>query len=593
VGTDFRKAARVEEVRAAGCLVVRVEHHSIALFAHNGQLHAVDNRCPHMGFPLHRGSVRDGILTCHWHHARFDLATGGTFDPWADDVRAFPVEIRDGDVWINVAVRGDARSHDEARLREGLERNLSLVIAKAAIALDTSAEDAASAAVVPFRVGLEYGARFRRDGWGQGLTIHTCMINLMPALDAEDRPLAVYHGLSAVAANSDGMAPRFPLTPLPDAATDPVTLKGWFRRFVEVRDADGAERCIATAVRAGADHRALADMLFAAATDHRYIEVGHVLDFTNKAFEALDVAGWEHAEVALTSLVPAYAGADRAEESNQWRHPVDLVEILEDAFEALPAAVDEGQRRRAPAGGGPSAWSGRQALVPVLLGEDAPAIARGLLDALRVGATVEDVAATVTYAGSLRIAQFPTSNEFGDWDTALHTFTFANAVQQGLRRAPSIELLRGVFDAAISVYLDRFLNVPPVRVPEPEAAARLTAAQAAALLADLQALLDRQQQVAEAGRLVAGYLFGGGDPDRLLAALGGLLLREDRNFHTVQVIEAAHRQFGTLRGSPEGVHVLVAAARYLAAHAPTMRAQGQTYRIAQRLHRGERLFEDG
>jgi nitrite reductase/ring-hydroxylating ferredoxin subunit len=32
-------------------------------------------------FPLHRGSIEDGILTCRWHHARFDLRSGSTFDP--------------------------------------------------------------------------------------------------------------------------------------------------------------------------------------------------------------------------------------------------------------------------------------------------------------------------------------------------------------------------------------------------------------------------------------------------------------------------------------------------------------------------------
>jgi len=37
---------------------------------------------------------------------------------------------------------------------------------------------------------------------------------------------------------------------------------------------------------------------------------------------------------------------------------------------------------------------------------------------------------------------------------------------------------------------------------------------------------------------------------------------------------------------------LIASARYLAAHAPTMRAQGQTFNIAQRLARGEKLFEE-
>ena len=63
------------------------------------------------------------------------------------------------------------------------------------------------------------------------------------------------------------------------------------------------------------------------------------------------------------------------------------------------------------------------------------------------------LAQTVAYAAALRIARFHTSNEFSDWDTALHTFSFANAVHHGLRRAPSPELLRGVFDAAMSIYL--------------------------------------------------------------------------------------------------------------------------------------------
>jgi hypothetical protein len=66
----------------------------------------------------------------------------------------------------------------------------------------------------------------------------------------------------------------------------------------------------------------------------------------------------------------------------------------------------------------------------------------------------------LAHAAAVRIARFHTSNEFSDWDTALHTFTFAHAVCQMLARAPTVELLRGVFDAAMSVYLDRFLAAP-------------------------------------------------------------------------------------------------------------------------------------
>src|SRR5690606_32468653 len=148
------------------------------------QVYAVDNRCPHMGFPLDKGTVKDGILTCHWHHARFDLASGGTFDQWADDVPSFPVEIRDNEIWVNLTPRSDPRQHQRERLRVGLERDLSLVIGKAVLTL----VDSDGSAVEPFRVGLEFGARYREGGWGQGLTMLTCFMNMLPHLHAEDRP---------------------------------------------------------------------------------------------------------------------------------------------------------------------------------------------------------------------------------------------------------------------------------------------------------------------------------------------------------------------------------------------------------------------
>ncbi len=570
-------AASLDEVRQKAALATHVEGYTLVLFAYGDRVYAVDNRCPHMGFPLDRGTVRDGILTCHWHHARFDLASGGTFDQFADDVRAFPVEIRDGGIWVDLAPRTDPQEHLRRRLRDGLERNISLVIAKSVIGLLENGEDPSE----PFRIGIDFGTTYRGAGWGQGLTIHACMMNLIPYLNAEDRSRALYHGLSAVANNTDGMAPRFIVAPLPTEDADFDTLKRWFRQFIEVRDSEGAERCIVSAIRSGADDKQLADMLFSAATDHRYIQIGHVLDFTNKALESLDIAGWEYAEQVLASLATQYANADRQEESNEWRYPIDLVEILADTFDALPAALEYSRNRQAT-------WDGRDELVKHLLGEDPQAIVDGMLDALREGCSAEQLAGVVAYAAALRIARFHTSNEFGDWDTALHTFTFANAVHQGLRRVNSAGLLRGVFDAAMSVYLDRFLNVPPARMPQPNGRVD----DPAALLDELTALLNLQQQVNEAGELAARYLYGGGDPDKLLPVLGTLLLREDRDFHTIQSMEAAFRQYGLLRGTKEGVHVLIAAARYLAAHAPTMRAEGQTFQIALRLSRGEHLFEE-
>ena len=97
---EFVFAASLEELKAKRRLVVHGRHRPILVVYDRGRVFALDNRCPHMGFPLDRGSVEDGILTCHWHHARFDLESGCTFDLWADDVPTCPVEVRNGEVWV-------------------------------------------------------------------------------------------------------------------------------------------------------------------------------------------------------------------------------------------------------------------------------------------------------------------------------------------------------------------------------------------------------------------------------------------------------------------------------------------------------------
>lgn len=582
----FQRVASLTDVTKIGLHTVYVDDQVIVLVHHEGRIYALDNRCPHMGFPLDKGSVADGILTCHWHHARFDLCTGGSFDLWADDTPSFPVELRDGDIYVDATIHRPSLAQQKERLQVGLERNLSLVLAKGVISLIDESQDSRT----PFAAGLEFGTRYRMQGWGQGLTMLTCFQNLLPSLRPEDRSKALTHGLAAVAADTAGRSPRFLVSPLPGGSPELPLLKQWFRRFITVRDDEGAERCIVTALRAGAGPQAMADILFSAATDFRYVDVGHPLDFTNKAFEALDIVGWEQAEQVLTSLVPGYAAARRMEESNAWRNPIDLIVLLRDAFGQLPDALENGAAKR-------GSWQGRAALVPVLLEDDPQASIAGLLAALGAGATEVELASTVAYAAALRIARFHTSNEFGDWDTALHTFTFANAVHQGLRRldgytAPDgyLLLLRGVFDSAMSIYLDRFLNIPAARLPQ--SAARNGSAPA---LPGLEGLLNQQQQVNQAGNAVGEYLFRGGDATELRAELAGLLLREDRDFHTIQSVEAAFRQHDLLLagGAPadEAVYVLVAAARYLAAHSPTVRAQGQTFGIARRLHRNEKLFE--
>jgi len=63
-------------------------------------------------------------------------------------------------------------------------------------------------------------------------------------------------------------------------------------------------------------------------------------------------------------------------------------------------------------------------------------------------------------------------------------------------------------------------------------------------------------------------------------------------FHSYQMLEAGVQQYRGWGESDEGRHILIAVARYLAAHSPTERAQLQTAMVARRLGLGQALYEE-
>jgi hypothetical protein len=277
------------------------------------------------------------------------------------------------------------------------------------------------------------------------------------------------------------------------------------------------------------------------------------------------------------------------EEADSWRHPADLIVLAETACRQLHAALAAGRPRRGD-------WHDHAALGRAVLGEDPETILDALLDGLRAGASPADVARAVAFAAALRIAHFATSNDQADWDSAHHTFSYANAAFGLLQRAtdggadPQVEAdcLRAAIHGALAVYLNRYLNVPPARLPREQHATRIAPADLRRAFLDA---CDRQQQVEEAARLTSLHLAAGYPAADLIAVLGHALLREDAGFHMVQNLEAAVKQYMACAGEPDAGLILIAAARYLAAHAPTARARYRTAEVARRLMMGSAVHE--
>ena len=580
----FIRVGTLEELQAKGMMVVQGTRCPLLVIHDRGRIFALDNRCPHLGFPLHRGSAEDGILTCHWHHARFDLASGCTFDLWADDIPTAAVELRDGAVWVAPEIRfTDGDAHWRNRLREGLEHDISLVIAKAILGL--MKEGADPHALV--RETVLFGTR-NRDDWSTGLTILVALANLLPMLPPEQTYLALYQGIRRVARDCDGQSARRDRHPLGAGQPLPV-LRRWLRHWTRVRHRDGAERTLLTAITNGAAPADLTEMLLIAVTDRYYADGGHALDFISKAFECLDVIGWEHAATVLPSVIGGLVSARGGEESNAWRHPVDLVALCEGAFAELPASLAAGASKRGQ-------WQAHADLAEALLGDDPAALLDAMQTAVAAGAEPQDLSRALCLAAAMRVVRFGTANEFSDWDEAHHAFTYCHALHRLIQRAGSgrdagqvePDLLRGIFHGAMAVYLNRFLNIPPARLP--------TTADLNDLPTDAEdlrnaflAALDRQNQVAAAAGITARYLALGHPAGPLIETFAQAVLREDADFHTYQMLEAGIRTYQDWGCCQEGHAVLLGVARYLAAHAPTRRSQLQTARVARRLSRGQEI----
>jgi nitrite reductase/ring-hydroxylating ferredoxin subunit len=584
--TEFAFVGSLEELKAKGRLVVHGRHRPILVIYDRGRVFALDNRCPHMGFPLERGSFEDGILTCHWHHARFDLESGCTFDLWADDVPVCPIEIRNGDVWVKPTFsHANPASHWRQRLTDGLAHDLGLVVGKAVhgqLAADVPRAD------IVRQVAL-FGAQ-NRDGWGMGLTILTALANLLLFLPEEEAYFALYHGARRVAADCDGEAPRRERAPL-GSRHEPTALKGWLRRWTKVRQREAAERTLLTAIASGLSPAVLADVLLTAETERVYADTGHSLDFINKAFECLDLIGWEHSTAVLPTVVGQMVAARGAEESTAWRQPIDLVALCEETTAQLPDLFAVNGARHG--------WSDHAALAQELLGDDPARMVDAIKVAIGLGAAPADLSRSLAYGAALRVARFGTANEHADWETAHHVFSFANAVDQMINRIGTanadglVPAVRGVLHGAMALYLARYLNVPPARIPG-DSGEQLDdlPSDAATIRATLLDALDRQRQVDLAARLVARHLTLGHSPEPLIATLARAVLREDAGFHAYQMLEAGLRQFTAWGNTDAGRHILIAVARYLAAHSPTERAALQTADIARRLMLGAELHQE-
>jgi len=243
----------------------------VTVFRVDGRYHACGSRCPHMGYPMSKGVIRDGVLTCAWHKWEFDLDTGGCYRGACDDLPVYPCEVADGEVRVRLDGGGLARDEEERRLREGMQVGDIYLEAKAIARLlhlgATGDEIAATAAAQAFRHAT---INHRSLQAGRELGAILAGATLAGWCDARQRVTALLQGARA-GGGSSGDRPA--IVPLP-GALEPARAAGRLEAYVDDSSQLGVERLLRSwpegdeAGRDAAIVRAVTDARFFDARDH-------------------------------------------------------------------------------------------------------------------------------------------------------------------------------------------------------------------------------------------------------------------------------------------------------------------------------------
>ena len=557
--------AQIGELPVGSQSMVRVGGRAVALFRpESGEVYAIDNSCPHEGYPLAKGRVQGHVLTCCWHNYKFDLRNGQCLQG-DEDVRWYSARIRAEQIEIDLRPEPLERSwsrHTEA-LREGLYERRMGQVARCLVRLHQ--------AEMPLHDIVWEAVRFdcARGEYGcdHVLALAQDLLRLAEGRSGEEL-IATLMPVFELAAET---SVRRPLRASPCSSR----LEGHLRRvgsdlaaLVEGERLAEAEALLSGALAAGATREMVEAWFLKLCTDH-FLGFGHGLIFCVKGFDFLEHVGWGRAPDVLPGLLIRLGSQTREDLLPEWSWFRRELSRYEPEFGDWMLAQDKPQKPEDPVRLY-SSW---------VDGSRTDALA-GLAAALERGTDLGHLVDILSAAASERMLRFDVAHDRDPsvqegWLDVTHLLTFVNALRHACARYREPGILRLFFYAVRFVNnaraLDRAADPEPHVPAQSEKLAPATAGFDGAPGGEVQALVEAIEYRNAEGALdrCRSYLGRGGSIHELVEALVPLVLsdRYTRPIVFTHVIKTAMAAFEecTAHHTPRfALKPLWAAVRFLA-----------------------------
>lgn len=408
-----------------------------------GDLFALDDACPHEGYPLSRGALTDCALTCPWHNFKFDVRDGACLRG-DEAVDAHTVRERDG----RVELLPTELDRDAAIGRRWDSLGVAVLDGRPGqMARDTVrllAFGVPAAEIAGFAARLD--ALHSDEGTTHVLAVAADLLTVLPDFAglAAARPLQL-----ALEQCADSNVRR-PLRPraAPSAVNGDVDASyARLAAAVEAEDVVLSEGLVRGAVAAGWGRDVLETWFFRLCSEH-FLGFGHPLIYSAKAFDLLDAIGWAHADLLLGALVVNIIVSRRDDVLPNWQ------QMRNNLAERVAHLPRWNEACRASAAANPSADNVDLAVVlqRQLVAGDTVGAFDALTDALQDSLPLDAVCDALVVAAAYRMLAYDLAIETRDdvqdnWLSITHTLTFASAVRTALRRTEHPDVLRLLWQA--------------------------------------------------------------------------------------------------------------------------------------------------
>ena len=301
--TAWTRAVELDRLQSSRPIAVKLRGKHVALFLHQGEILACNNRCPHEGYPLVEGVLdADCVLTCNWHNWKFDLKTGATLYG-GDNLRIYPVKVEDGAVWL------DTRDPPPAERMERALEHLDQAMAEydtARIARELARLGKAGAKPELALVRGIHGTHARlRDGMTHAYAAAEAWLRLRDALAGDAPRLACATEALAHIAFDTLRERTYPFT----AERAPWNAED-FAAAIESRDEDGAAALLNGALAQQLHFADLEPALAEAALAH-YNDFGHSLIYLMHVRRLIERLGTEVEKPLLLAWLRSLVYATR------------------------------------------------------------------------------------------------------------------------------------------------------------------------------------------------------------------------------------------------------------------------------------------